>query len=130
MRWLADNVPIYAVNIVLSTATDLWALRYPESHELYVSDRRKIPSEHRFQLRTNRIRADSQTLPGQPSVVFATEPMDDAARWQLLEPGELIHVDAGLQVIRDLVLPDPPRHLLRAEDLSPAARASLHPTVR
>ncbi len=41
MRWLADNVPIYAVNILLSTATDLWALRYPESHELYVSDRRE-----------------------------------------------------------------------------------------
>ena len=41
MHWLADNVPIYAVNILLSTATDLWALRYPESHELYVSDRRK-----------------------------------------------------------------------------------------
>ena len=26
--------------------------------------------------------------------------MDDAAHWQLLEPGELIHVDAGLQVTR------------------------------
>jgi hypothetical protein len=56
--------------------------------------------------------------------------MDDAARWQLLEPGELVHVDAGLNISRDLVLPDPPRHLLRAEDLSPEAQASLHPTVR
>jgi predicted glutamine amidotransferase len=130
MRWLADNVPIYAVNILLSTATDLWALRYPESHELYVSDRRKLPSEHRFHLRTNRIRADSQNLHGRPSVVFATEPMDDAARWRLLEPGELVHVDAGLRISRDLVLPDPPRYLLRAEELSPAAQASLHPTVR
>jgi glutamine amidotransferase len=61
--------------------------------------------------------------------VFATESMDDAARWQLIEPGELIHVDAGLQISRDLVLPDPPRHQLRPEDLSPAAVASLHPTV-
>ncbi len=69
-------------------------------------------------------------LHGQPSVVFATEPMDDAARWRLLEPGELVHVDAGLQISRDLVLPDPPRHLLRAEELSPAAQASLHPTAR
>ncbi len=130
MRWLADNVPIYAVNILLSTATDLWALRYPESHELYVSDRRKLPAQPRFHLRTNRIRAESQSLQRQPSVVFATEPMDDAAHWRLLEPGELVHVDAGLQVSRDLVLPDPPRHLLRAEELSPAAQASLHPTVR
>jgi predicted glutamine amidotransferase len=129
MRWLADNVPIYAVNILLSTATDLWAMRYPESHELYLSDRRRISSDHRFHLRTSRIRADSQHLGEQPSVVFATEPMDDAARWQLIEPGELIHVDAGLQISRDLVLPDPPRHQLRPEDLSPAALASLHPTV-
>jgi predicted glutamine amidotransferase len=129
MRWLADNVPIYAVNILLSTATDLWAMRYPESHELYLSDRRKISSDHRFQLRTSRIRAHSQDLGEQPSVVFATEPMDDAARWQLIEPGELIHVDAGLQISRDLVLPDPPRHQLRPEDLSPAALASLRPTV-
>jgi len=129
MRWLADNVPIYAVNILLSTATDLWAMRYPESHELYLSDRRKISSDHRFQLRTSRIRAYSQDLHVQPSVVFATEPMDDAARWQLIEPGELIHVDAGLQISRDLVLPNPPRHQLRPEDLSPAALASVHPTV-
>jgi predicted glutamine amidotransferase len=130
MTWLAANVPIYAVNILLSTATDLWALRYPESHQLYVSDRRKLPAQPRFHLRSNRIRADSQNLQQRPSVVFATEPMDDAARWQLLEPGELVHVDAGLNISRDLVLPDPPRHLLRAEELSPEAQASLHPTVR
>jgi predicted glutamine amidotransferase len=130
MRWLADNVPIYAVNILLSTATDLWALRYPESHELYVSDRRKIPAEHRFHLRTNRIRADSASLHQKPSVVFATEPMDDTGRWQLLEPGELVHVDADLHIHRDLVLPDPPRHLLREDELSPAAKGSLHPTIR
>ena len=129
MRWLADNVPIYAVNILLSTATDLWAMRYPESHELYLSDRRKVLPDHRFYLRTSRIHAESQHLRERPSVVFATEPMDDAARWQLIEPGELIHVDAGLQISRDLVLPDPPRHQLRPEDLSPAALASLQPTV-
>ncbi|MFZ0714893.1 class II glutamine amidotransferase [Mycobacterium sp.] len=129
MRWLADNVPIYAVNIVLSTATDLWAMRYPESHELYLSDRRKTSADHRFHLRTSQIRADSQHLRHQPSVVFATEPMDDAARWQFIEPGELVHVDAGLQISRDLVIPDPPRHRLRPEDLSPTALASLHPTV-
>jgi predicted glutamine amidotransferase len=130
MRWLADNVPIYAVNILLSTATDMWALRYPESHELYVSDRRTIPAEHRFHLRTNRIRADSIALHQKPSVVFATEPMDETGHWQLLEPGELVHVDAGLQIHRDLVLPDPPRHLLREDELSPAAQGSLHPTIR
>ncbi len=130
MTWLSANVPIYAVNILLSTATDLWALRYPDSHELYISDRRQLPPQHQFHLRTNRIRAESEHLRNHPSVVFATEPMDDAARWQLLEPGELVHVDAGLAISRDLVLPDPPRRLLRAQELSPEAQASLHPTVR
>jgi predicted glutamine amidotransferase len=129
MGWLAANVPIYAVNVLLSTATDLWALRYPESHELYVSDRRELRGDHQFHLRTNRIRAESQHLQRRPSVVFATEPMDDAARWQLIEPGELVHVDAHLQISRDLVLPDPPRHQLRPADLSPAARLSLRPSA-
>ncbi len=130
MTWLADNVPIYAVNILLSTATDVWALRYPESHELYVSDRRTPPAQPRFRLHSNRIRAESATLHQQPSVVFATEPMDDPSRWRLLEPGELVHVDAGLNVSRNLVLPDPPRHLLRESELSPQAQGSLHPTAR
>ena len=127
MRWLADNVPIYAVNVLLSTATDMWALRYPEAHKLYVSDRRDAPLGSEFHLRTKRIRTHSKHLSIQPSVVFATEPMDDAARWQLIDPGELVHVDAGLQISRDLVLPNPPKHLLREDDLSPAALASVHP---
>jgi predicted glutamine amidotransferase len=127
MRWLADNVPIYAANVLLSTATDMWALRYPDSHELYVSDRRGAPLGSEFHLRTKRIRTHSKHLNIQPSVVFASEPMDDAARWQLLEPGELVHVDAGLHINRKLVLPNPPKHLLTEDDLSPAALASVHP---
>ncbi len=126
MRWLADNVPIYAVNIVLSTATDLWALRYPEPNELYILDRREAPSDHRFHLRTNRIRADSDHLRSRPSVVFASERMDDDPRWRLLEPGELVHVDSALQITRDVVLPDPPRHQLRPADLNAAAQVAQH----
>jgi predicted glutamine amidotransferase len=33
MSWLAANVPIYAVNLLLSTATHVWALRYPDPNE-------------------------------------------------------------------------------------------------
>src|SRR5262249_41936793 len=110
MRWLAANVPIYAVNMLLSTATEMWALRYPEAHQLYVLDRRETSSDSRFRLRTKRIRADSDHLRLRPSVVFATERMDDDPRWRLIDPGELVHVDAELQTSRDLVLPDSPRH--------------------
>jgi predicted glutamine amidotransferase len=126
MRWLAANVPVYAVNVLLSTATDMWALRYPEAHKLYVLDRREIQSDSGFRLRTKRIRADSDHLRLRPSVVFATEPMDDDPRWRLIDPGELVHVDAGLQISRDLVLPDSPRHQLRRADLSVAIEAAQH----
>lgn len=124
LQWLAANVPIYAVNVLLSTATDMWALRYPDSHELYVLDRRD-PSlcGPEFHLRSNRIRARSPHLCTRPSVVFATEPMDEDPRWSLLGPGELVHVDAALQLTRDVVLPDPPGQLLRRLDLGSSVMA-------
>jgi len=129
MGWLAANVPIYAVNVLLSTATDLWALRYPETHKLYVSDRREIPVDRQFQLRTKRIRAASDHLRSRPSVVFATERMDDHPRWRLIEPGELVHVGPGLEISSVLVLPDPPQHQLRLEELNAAAQAAQHTAV-
>ncbi|MGF2951811.1 class II glutamine amidotransferase, partial [Mycobacterium sp. THU-M116] len=95
-RWLADTVPLYALNVLLSTATEMWALRYPQTHTLYVLDRRPGDAERDLHLRTDRIRAFSRHLRDRPSVVFASEPMDDDPRWQLMEPGELIHVDADL----------------------------------
>jgi predicted glutamine amidotransferase len=128
MKWLATNVPIYAVNVLLSTATDMWALRYPQSNELYILDRTdgSRTSAPEFDLRTNRIHAKSEPLRTRASVVFATERMDDDPRWSLLDPGELVHVDASLHVTRSMVLPDPPRHLLRREDLSRPAELSQH----
>ncbi|GAA4540289.1 class II glutamine amidotransferase [Mycobacterium paraffinicum] len=129
MKWLAANVPIYAVNVLLSTATDMWALRYPETHELYVLDRSDdTPTgAPKFDLRTKRIHARSEHLCTRPSVVFATERMDDDPRWRLLEPGELVHVDAALQIDRGLILPEPPAHLLRREELSAPVQESQHP---
>ena len=130
IRWLAANVPIYAVNVLLSTATDMWALRYPEAHELYVLDRRYEQRtgapDPEFDLRTDRIRAQSEHLCTRSSVVFASEPMDDDPRWSLLEHGELVHVNAGLQIARSMALPDLPTHLLRRSDLSAPVQQAQH----
>ncbi len=128
MTWLAANVPIYAVNVLLSTATDMWALRYPETHQLCLLDRRDEPGapDRGFDLRTKRIHAQSDVLCTRPSVVLATEPMDDDPRWRLLLPGELVHVDGSLQIDRTMILPDPPRHLLRREDLSVPVQDAQH----
>jgi len=122
--WVADHLPLYALNVLLCTATDFWALRYPDTHELYVLDRRGDVGN--FELRTDRIAARSAHLSGLPSVVFASEPMDGNPAWRLLEPGELVHVDVDLNVSSRLAFPNPPRHLLRHSDLSPAAQAAQH----
>jgi glutamine amidotransferase len=129
VRWLAGNAPIYALNVLLSTATDMWALRYPDTHELYLLDRRHDAGAPEFDLRTHRIRARSEHLCTRSSVVFASEPMDDDPRWRLLEPGELVHVDAGLRISRRVVLPDPPARPLHRSDLSAPAQAAQHTSV-
>ena len=128
MKWLAANVPIYAVNVLLSTATDMWALRYPETHELYVLDRSDgaATGAPEFDMRTKRIHARSEHLCTRASVVFATERMDDDPRWRLLEPGELVHVDAALRIDRSVILPDPPAHLLRRAELSASVQDAQH----
>jgi predicted glutamine amidotransferase len=129
MNWLAVNVPIYAVNLLLSTATDVWALRYPEAHELYLLDRRKPETSPNFDLQTPRIHARSKHLDSKPSVVFASEPMDEDPGWRLVEPGTLVHVDADLAITIRVVLPEPPKHQLSRADLSAKEAASQHPSA-
>ncbi|MFV1365336.1 class II glutamine amidotransferase [Mycolicibacterium elephantis] len=126
LRWLRENVPIYAVNVLLATATDLWALRYPDTHELYLLDR-TAGGHGEFTMHSERIKASSSHLHDAPSVVVASEPMDDGP-WQLLNPGELVHVGADLKITRRMVLPDPPLHPLKRSDLDPATAVAQHPT--
>lgn len=126
LSWLADTVPIYAVNLLMCTATDLWALRYPEPNQLYLLDRRKAASCARFDMQTSRIHAQSSNLDDRPSIVFASEPMDDDPGWELMEPGVLVHVDAQLTITRRLALPDPPKCQLHRSDLTATASASQH----
>lgn len=124
--WVAQNLPVYAINILMSTATDLWALRYPDSHQLYVLDRTAREGAQGTQgtqgtspeLSTDRIRARSEQLSEVPSVVFASEPMDGESGWRLMESGELIHVDADLAITSRIAFPDPPAHLLRPAESS------------
>ena len=74
----------------------------------------------------HRIHARSQRLSQLPSVVFASEPMDDDPGWRLLDPGELVHVDADLDITSRLAFPHPPQHLLERADLQPAVQAAQH----
>lgn len=125
LRWLSANVPIYALNVLLATNTDLWALRYPDTHELYLLDRTGARSRP-FDMRTKRIRAGSAHLEVAPSVVLASERMNDE-RWRLLDPGELVHIGPDLAITRQIVLPDPPAHRLERSHLTSTAASSQHP---
>ena len=129
--WIAENLPVFALNIVLITATELWALRYPDVHELYVLERAAGgPSgarhlEHASARGSMRVRAGD--LAGRPAVIVATERMDEDPGWRLLEPGELVHVDADLRVNVSRPLHRAPTHQLTLADLGGKAAASQAP---
>ncbi|WP_427168211.1 class II glutamine amidotransferase [Streptomyces sp. C1-1] len=127
-RWIAANLPLYALNLILVTPRELWALRYPDTHDLYVLERPAggpHGSRHLDHSGTHgRMRVHSAHLAQHPAVVVASERMDDNPNWRPLEPGELLHVGADLHVTHQVALPAPPAHLLTLEDLHPDAAAS------
>jgi predicted glutamine amidotransferase len=134
--WISDHLPIYALNLVLATATDLWALRYPATHELYVLARppggtgavkRDGKVGGGLEATSSRIHARSAHLARRPAVIIASERMDEDPGWRLLDPGELLHVHPGLTVDSTAPFPPAPRHLLRLSELDAAAAASQHP---
>ncbi|MGJ5749140.1 glutamine amidotransferase [Streptomyces puniciscabiei] len=130
-RWVAGNLPLYALNIILVTDRELWALRYPATHELYVL-RRPAGGHHGSRHldhagRHGHMRVRSAHLGDRPAVVVASEPMDESPHWQLMAPGELLHVGPELQVTSRVAIADPPAHPLTLSDLRPEAAASQRP---
>jgi predicted glutamine amidotransferase len=79
ISWISTHLPVYALNIVLATATDLWALRYPATNELWVLPHPTggAHASRALEARTDRIHARSSVLAGRPSVIIASEPMND-----------------------------------------------------
>jgi predicted glutamine amidotransferase len=128
--WIIDQLPVYAMNLILSTATDMWALRYPSSNELHVLVRPAGGTGTNLPLdaRTDRIHARSPQLADRPAVVLASEPMDGDPGWRALEPGELLHVAPDLTVDIQAPFPSRPRHLLQLSHLAPMAAASQRPS--
>lgn len=123
--WIATHLPVYAVNLILITATDLWALRYPATHKLYVLPREPGGGHGNRHLdhasASGTVRVRSADLAQHPAVVIATERMDEDPRWRLLDPGELIHVQPGPHISSRIALAQPPTHQLTHADLHPHA---------
>ncbi|WP_280499049.1 class II glutamine amidotransferase [Nocardia farcinica] len=130
-RWVAATLPVFAINLVLITATELWALRYPDTHDLFVL-RRSAGGRHGRHLEhsgsAGRMRARSGPLARYPAVVVASERMDEDPGWENLPVGELLRVGADQAVTRHRILDRPPRHRLTLRDLDPHAAASQSPS--
>lgn len=126
--WIAAELPVFALNLVLISDSEVWALRYPETHELHVLERRAggygghRHLEHASAPATVRVR--SAELASCPAVIVASEAMDEDPGWRALESGELLHVDAQLHTTVQTVLERPPAHPLTLADLDPRAAAS------
>lgn len=130
VRWIAETLPLFSLNFVLATPTDLWGLRYPASHELWVLERKPGgPGDARpLDAASTRIRARSDGLADQPAVVLATERMDDDPGWRLLAPGELLRIDADLHCHPSTPFAAP-AHLLTLADLEAPAAQSQQPAA-
>jgi len=113
VSWVAEQLPVYALNLILTTESEIFALRYPDTHTLYVLDRPAggdqgtRPLHHQSSLGT---RVHSNDAANRPVVVIASEPMDADPGWRALQSGELLHINANLAINTTIALPDPPTH--------------------
>jgi glutamine amidotransferase len=119
VRRIAAEVPVFALNVLLAESGRLWALRYPDTHELWVlkhelgedgAARRLAPDREPGRVH---VKAHREATPAH---VVASERMDDDPGWRLLEPGELLVVD-GLDSA-SLFPFDAPAHRITLDDLS------------
>jgi predicted glutamine amidotransferase len=127
-RWVAEHLPVLSLNFVLITPEELWALRYPDTHELHVLER--VPGgpsgarhlEHASARGSIRVR--SGDLRQRAAVIVASECMDEDAGWHAVTPGELLHVSPDLELTSQQLFHGPPAQLLTLADLDPRAAAS------
>jgi predicted glutamine amidotransferase len=126
VTWVAANLPVLSLNFVLITPEDLWALRYPDTHELHLLERPPGGADGGplEQVSSHGTRVSSQHAATRPTVVVASEIMDADPGWRAIRPGELVHVGPTLETVTRMLIDTPPAHPLSLEDLAASARAS------
>ena len=119
--WIAAFLPLYAVNLLLATSDELWALRYPGTHDLlWLDERAAASAEHVDRRRRLRYGVD---VPA-PGIAVASEAMGNDMPWTPLAPGDLLHVAPDLTPTVTQILDGPPAHQLTLEDLGIHAAAA------
>lgn len=101
-EWVGAHLSPRSINCLLADADGLWALRYPETHSLYVLERSAggagpAPAALEAHSRHGtRVRSDHGCA--HPLVIVASERLDDDPGWRELAVGELIRVGPDLSV--------------------------------
>ena len=125
--WIAANLPLFSLNFVLATPDEVWALRYPDTNELWVLQRHAGGPhgcrhlDESSEVGTLRVRSDDLAICD--SVVVASERMDEHPDWRLLGSGELLRVGVDLRCASETIA-GPPAHQLTLEDLDARAAES------
>ncbi len=131
--WMAEHLRILSLNFVLVSADEMWAFRYPDTHDLLVLQRQSGgPSGNRHLEHASAagtVRARSGDLSAARAVVVATERMDEDPGWESLASGELLHVGPHHDVSRTIIAEHEPRHRLTLADLTGRARAAQAPSA-
>src|SRR5271169_3480490 len=112
--WIAERLPVSALNTIVATPGELWALRYPGQHALHVLERPAGPGpgEPGLHVRSATSSVHAPGLDRTATVVIASEELDGESGWRMLAPGELVHVRPDLSVHSQLAIPQPPAHLV------------------
>jgi predicted glutamine amidotransferase len=123
-RWIAANLPVSALNTVVTAPGELWALRYPGQHALHIIERPagrgwrpEAPAGLHVRSAISSVRVPA--LQAVPSVVVASEELDGEDGWRMLAEGELVHVRPDLSVGSAVVIDDPPARLMPLSGQNP-----------
>ena len=125
LDWIARNVAVYSVNVLVLKGEELIAVRLPATNELWVLEREATTARPRAALEQSSatLRTRSEDLAGIGSVVIASEPMDDDPAWRLMDSGELLHLTADGAITSERPF-GPLAQPLALEDLGLSAAAS------
>jgi glutamine amidotransferase len=112
--WIAERLPVSALNTIIAAPGELWALRYPGQHALHILERPAGPGpgEPGLHVRSSTSSVHAPELAGAASVVIASEQLDGESGWRMLAPGELVHVRPDLSVHTQVAITQPPAHLV------------------
>ena len=113
VQWIVQNLSIVSINFVLVTATDLWALRYPETDTPLMLKRSPGgggPGAPRSLQQTSSqgTRVRSEHARDRPVVIIAGEQMDDDPGWHEVPRGTLVHVNESLTMTTQHLLDSTP----------------------